>query len=134
MSSTSFKDEPLDLDIEEGYGIPLSTIEEAGANIDDDEQYEEEAWDEGGRSDCGYSDSIHDALMSIGEVVHSFFGEPSSDLHIHMKSIGSCFQEASYTARELIQGKNEEEAKYLFLEEGDDMDVVEQMYDLASRA
>ncbi|KAL7552047.1 hypothetical protein ACHAWF_015280 [Thalassiosira exigua] len=66
--------------------------------------YDKNTWDEGGRSDCGYSDSVHDVLMSVGEAMHSWFGDPSDSMQAHMKGIGSYFQEASYAARDMKCG------------------------------
>lgn len=80
------------------------------ADADDDElDGEEEAapkeWDEGGKSHCGYSDSVHETLMSIGQSIHRVVGEPSEGVQGAMRGIGSWFQEASYAARDLKTGK-----------------------------
>ncbi|KAL7542419.1 hypothetical protein ACHAXR_012062 [Thalassiosira sp. AJA248-18] len=90
------------LDIKEGAGIPFS--DNKAEEFHDDENCNKDKWDEGGRSDCGYSESVHDTLMVIGEATYSLFGEPSDMLKIHMKGVGSCFQEASYAARDLTRG------------------------------
>lgn len=84
--------------------------EDADADADDDElDGEEEAapkeWDEGGKSHCGYSDSVHETLMSIGQSIHRVVGEPSEGVQGAMRGIGSWFQEASYAARDLKMGK-----------------------------
>ncbi|KAL7468741.1 hypothetical protein ACHAXS_008973 [Conticribra weissflogii] len=76
---------------------------------DGDEDLEEDypskdRWDEGGRSDCGYSDGVHETLMSIGEKVFKIVGEPSETLQKRMKGIGSFFQEASYAVRDIKRG------------------------------
>ncbi|KAL7476840.1 hypothetical protein ACHAW6_002673 [Cyclotella cf. meneghiniana] len=72
----------------------------------DDELLEDDVtrWDEGGRSDCGYGDSVHDTLMSIGSTIHKVVGEPSEAVIETMNQIGNWFQEASYAARDLRQG------------------------------
>ncbi len=72
---------------------------------DDDEFAPPRRWDEGGRSDCGYSDSVHDTLMSIGGFLHGIFGEPSPKTEQKMMGIGSCFQDASYTVRDFQRGE-----------------------------
>lgn len=72
---------------------------------EDDEFAPPRRWDEGGRSDCGYSDSVHDTLMSIGGFLHGIFGEPSPNTEQKMMGIGSCFQDASYTVRDFQRGE-----------------------------
>jgi len=75
---------------------------------DDDEEENEEVikeWDEGGKSHCGYGDSVHETLMSIGESIHKVVGEPSEGIDKAMKGVGNWFQEASYAARDLQRGK-----------------------------
>ena len=81
---------------------PAIVAEDEVEEFDDD--YNKDIWDEGGRSDCGYSDGVHDTLMSIGEKVYSVLGEPSELLRKRMKGIGSFFQEASYAVRDLKRG------------------------------
>ena len=73
---------------------------------DDDDLLEDDVtrWDEGGRSDCGYGDGVHDALMSVGSAIHKVVGEPSETVVEAMNQIGNWFQEASYAARDLKQG------------------------------
>jgi hypothetical protein len=62
-------------------------------------------WDEGGKSHCGYNDYIHDALMLIGERIHKVVGDPNEQVRSAVKGIGNWFQEASYAARDVRQGK-----------------------------
>lgn len=79
-----------------------------GNQIIDNDIVEEEApmaWDEGGRSDCGYPDSLHETLMMIGESMHDIFGEPSKELQMQMKDVGNYFQEVSYAARDWQRGE-----------------------------
>ena len=62
-------------------------------------------WDEGGKSHCGYNDYFHDALMLIGERIHKVVGDPNEQVRSAVKGIGNWFQEASYAARDVRQGK-----------------------------
>ena len=72
--------------------------------------YSEEAeWDEGGKSHCGYAEVVHSTLMSVGETVHKWVGEPSPDVEKELKAVGNWFQEASYAARDLFRGTKEGE-------------------------
>jgi len=52
--------------------------------------FDKDRWDEGGRSDCGYADTIHDTLMTLGGWMHGIFGEPSEEMSDHMKGIHNC--------------------------------------------
>lgn len=70
----------------------------------EEEEFEKDRWDEGGRSDCGYTDTIHDTLMSLGGWMHGIFGEPSDGMKGRMKGIGNYFQEASYALRDFRRG------------------------------
>ena len=86
----------------------LSSSEPEGVTSaeDEDDLLEDDVtrWDEGGRSDCGYGDGVHDALMSMGSAIHKIVGEPSEQVVQAMNQIGNWFQEASYAARDLKQG------------------------------
>lgn len=69
--------------------------------------YSEEAeWDEGGKSHCGYGETLHSTLMSVGETVHKMVGDPSPHVEKELKAVGNWFQEASYAARDLLGGSN----------------------------
>lgn len=90
---------------------PTSTLSLDEKKMDDNDQendeevdlYSEEAeWDEGGKSHCGYSESVHATLMSVGESVHGMIGEPSPRVEKELKAVGNWFQEASYAARDLF--------------------------------
>uniref|UniRef100_A0A7S1ZBY6 Uncharacterized protein n=1 Tax=Trieres chinensis TaxID=1514140 RepID=A0A7S1ZBY6_TRICV len=70
--------------------------------------YEETDWDEGGSSQCGYSDSVHSTLMAAGNVVHKVVGAPSQQVRGSMLHIGNWFQEASYAVRDLVRGNHKE--------------------------
>mmetsp|Transcript_25378 Transcript_25378/g.39848 ORF Transcript_25378/g.39848 Transcript_25378/m.39848 type:complete len:146 (-) Transcript_25378:307-744(-) len=97
--------------------VHLSDEDRDEQEEDDNEEFK--AWDEGGKSDCGYRDSLHDTLMAIGASIHKVVGEPSEKVRKAMKGVGNWFQEASYAARDLkrgemniaeeIKGSNEEE-------------------------
>lgn len=76
--------------------------EEGGDDVD--LYHQEEEWDEGGKSHCGYSDTIHATLMSVGQQVHKVVGEPSPRVEAELKAVGNWFQEASYAARDLFGG------------------------------
>ena len=71
---------------------------------EEEEVYDKDRWDEGGVSDCGFSQGIHDTLMSLGECMHRIFGEPSEGMNRKMKGIGSYVQEASYAVRDFKRG------------------------------
>ena len=43
--------------------------------------------------------------MKIGETIHKVVGEPNDRVYSAMKGIGNWFQEASYAARDVKQGK-----------------------------
>ncbi len=90
------------------------------ASAESEEGIEKERWDEGGRSDCGYSDTLHDTLMTLGSWMHSLFGEPSEEMNNHMKGIGNYFQEASYAVRDFKRGTLE---KGEFNFKTDDLDL-----------
>jgi hypothetical protein len=66
------------------------------------------AWDEGGSSDCGYSESLHNMFMCVGGGVHSLVGAPSDGVHSMQKSIGNWFQELSYATRDILRGDGAE--------------------------
>ena len=82
-------------------------------NEENDAQFdlysEENEWDEGGKSHCGYSEVVHSTLMSVGESVHKMMGEPSPRVEKELKAVGNWFQEASYAARDLFSSPKEGE-------------------------
>ena len=93
---------------EQQQEVLSSTEPEGVASAEDEDELLEDddvtRWDEGGRSDCGYGDGVHDALMSMGSAIHKVVGEPSEHVVQAMNQIGNWFQEASYAARDLKQG------------------------------
>jgi hypothetical protein len=68
-------------------------------------------WDEGGVSDCGYSDIIHSTLMGLGGSIHSVVGDPSHQTRQIQTVIGNWFQELSYAARDIVRGDSSDEMK-----------------------
>lgn len=89
------------------HAVPCTPVSNYGPSGDVDKQsmeYNKDQWDEGGKSDCGYSDSVHETLMSIGETIYSVLGEPSEEMRKRMKGIGSYFMEMSYAVRDLQRG------------------------------
>mmetsp|Transcript_19249 Transcript_19249/g.40590 ORF Transcript_19249/g.40590 Transcript_19249/m.40590 type:complete len:123 (+) Transcript_19249:96-464(+) len=100
----------------------IQPIKEGNQLLADDIEEVPVGWDEGGRSHCGYSDMVHDTLMSIGESMHSMFGEPSETLQMRMDEIGNYFQEISYAARDFKCGKLS--MKDVALNGGDDISVL----------
>ena len=87
-------------------GSPNIPTDGSGEEVEEaDDDYNKDVWDEGGRSDCGYPDGVHDTIMSIGEKVYELLGEPSETIQKRMKGIGSFFQEAAYAVRDIKRGK-----------------------------
>jgi hypothetical protein len=54
-----------------------------------------------GRSDCGFTDSIHDALMAAGQVVHRLVGEPSGLTEGVMKETGDFVKDTAVALHDL---------------------------------
>jgi hypothetical protein len=67
------------------------------------------AWDEGGSSDCGYSETFHSVVMTVGQGIYGLVGSPSDNLQGIQKSIGNWFQELSYATRDIVRGENAED-------------------------
>lgn len=92
---------------------PVTTNGEQANNDDDLSQASEDPaqvkpWDEGGPSDCGYSETIHATLMSVGRGVHGLVGTPTSGPFVHVQTaIGNWFQELSYATRDIVRGEND---------------------------
>ena len=86
---------------------PAPQLDISNSVDEEDELNEDDVthWDEGGRSDCGYRDSVHETLMTMGSAIHKIVGEPSHKVVEAMNQIGNWFQEASYAVRDLTQGK-----------------------------
>jgi hypothetical protein len=90
----------------DGHGDPASYDE------DDDEKSVEavKPWDEGGPSDCGYSDTVHATLMTVGKTVHTVMGAPGDKISKVQMSIGNWFQELSYATRDIWRGETQDAA------------------------
>jgi hypothetical protein len=87
---------------------PASSYED-DEETDGDELLDKESvkrWDEGGPSDCGYSNVFHETLMSVGSKIHDFVGAPSGKVQKLQDSIGNWFQELSYATRDIVRGEN----------------------------
>ena len=81
------------------------TDEEGGADdLEGKELDEDLEWDEGGPSQCGYSEQIHGVLMSAGAAIHRVVGDPGEGMKVGMRRIGNFFQEASYAVRDVVRG------------------------------
>jgi hypothetical protein len=53
-----------------------------------DEESVESATFQHTKSDCGFADSFHDALMAAGQAVHGIFGEPPKVVSVVMRETG----------------------------------------------
>jgi hypothetical protein len=84
----------------------------ASYDEDDDEKSVEavKPWDEGGPSDCGYSDTVHATLMTVGQTVHTVMGAPGHSIAKVQTSIGNWFQELSYATRDIWRGETQDAA------------------------
>ena len=80
--------------------------DEEGEDMEAEDEAAIKPWDEGGPSDCGYSDTVHSTLMTVGETVHKVVGAPGNKLGNMQQSIGNWFQELSYAARDILRGEN----------------------------
>jgi len=88
-----------------GEDNPVS--DEEHDDEEDDDLYSAEAeWDEGGPSHCGYGETLHNTLMSVGRSVHKLVGDPSPTIGKEMRAVGNWFQEASYATRDFMSGKH----------------------------
>jgi hypothetical protein len=72
---------------------------------EDDENEDEEfhkvtEWDEGGSSHCGYSESVHETLMTVGGSLHGVVGDPPQAVEKKMNTVSNWFQEMSYAIRD----------------------------------
>jgi hypothetical protein len=80
------------------------TDEEGVDDLEGKELDEDLEWDEGGPSQCGYSEPIHGVLMSAGAAIHRVVGDPGEGVKVGMRRIGNFFQEASYAVRDVVRG------------------------------
>ena len=75
-------------------------------DLEEDDGVAIKPWDEGGPSDCGYGDTVHSTLMSVGATVQKVVGPPGKEISHVQQSIGNWFQELSYAARDIMRGEN----------------------------
>mmetsp|Transcript_19426 Transcript_19426/g.29196 ORF Transcript_19426/g.29196 Transcript_19426/m.29196 type:complete len:146 (+) Transcript_19426:63-500(+) len=54
-----------------------------------------------GKSDCGFTDTIHDTLMAAGAAVHSLIGEPPSVVQGAMKETGDFVKDTAVALNDL---------------------------------
>ena len=83
----------------------LSTLS-PNPSLPDDESVESvESTDrfQGLQSDCGFGDSMHEALMAAGKAVHSIVGEPPSMLRFAMSETGDFVKDTAVAMHDLSQ-------------------------------
>ena len=96
---------PTNYDTDGGRTDGAETDEEGAADdLEGKELDEDLEWDEGGPSQCGYSEPIHGVLMSAGAAIHRVVGDPGEGVKVGMRRIGNFFQEASYAVRDVVRG------------------------------
>lgn len=76
-----------------GEGIPNNL------SFPEDESVESQTFY--GRSDCGFTDSIHDALMAAGQAVHRLVGEPNDLAEGVMKETGDFVKDTAVALHDL---------------------------------
>eukprot|EP00543_Licmophora_paradoxa_P008242 CAMPEP_0202458410 /NCGR_PEP_ID=MMETSP1360-20130828/24888_1 /ASSEMBLY_ACC=CAM_ASM_000848 /TAXON_ID=515479 /ORGANISM="Licmophora paradoxa, Strain CCMP2313" /LENGTH=168 /DNA_ID=CAMNT_0049078939 /DNA_START=35 /DNA_END=541 /DNA_ORIENTATION=- len=89
--------------------LPTANTTTTSPNEDDDlsnlsGEKADADWDEGGPSQCGYSETVHSTLMTVGEAIHGVIGDPSPHVEENLKQVGVWFQEASYATRDILRG------------------------------
>lgn len=97
---------PTNYDTDGGNRTDGAETDEEGAadDLEGKELDEDLEWDEGGPSQCGYSEPIHGVLMSAGAAIHRVVGDPGEGVKVGMRRIGNFFQEASYAVRDVVRG------------------------------
>mmetsp|Transcript_24245 Transcript_24245/g.69726 ORF Transcript_24245/g.69726 Transcript_24245/m.69726 type:complete len:239 (-) Transcript_24245:398-1114(-) len=97
---------PTNYDTDGGNRTDGAETDEEGAvdDLDGKELDEDLEWDEGGPSQCGYSEPVHGVLMSAGAAIHRVVGDPGEGVKVGMRRIGNFFQEASYAVRDVVRG------------------------------
>lgn len=94
-------------DTDGGNRTDGAETDEEGAvdDLEDGKELDEDLeWDEGGPSQCGYSEPFHGVLMSAGAAIHRVVGDPGEGVKVGMRRIGNFFQEASYAVRDVVRG------------------------------
>lgn len=97
---------PTNYDTDGGNRTDGAETDEEGAadDLEGKELDEDLEWDEGGPSQCGYSEPFHGVLMSAGAAIHRVVGDPGEGMKVGMRRIGNFFQEASYAVRDVVRG------------------------------
>ncbi|KAI2504319.1 hypothetical protein MHU86_10157 [Fragilaria crotonensis] len=74
------------------------------SNGDDDSvDSKESATFQNAKSDCGFADSFHDALMAAGQVVHGVFGEPPKVVSMVMRETGDFVKDTALALHDFGQ-------------------------------
>lgn len=74
------------------------------SNGDDDSvDSKESATFQNAKSDCGFADSFHDALMAAGQVVHGIFGEPPKVVNMVMRETGDFVKDTALALHDFGQ-------------------------------
>jgi hypothetical protein len=74
------------------------------SNGDDDSvESKESATFQNAKSDCGFADSVHDALMAAGQAVHSIFGEPPKVVNMVMRETGDFVKDTALALHDFGQ-------------------------------
>ena len=68
-----------------------------------DEESVESATFQNTKSDCGFADSFHDALMAAGQAVHSVFGEPPKVVNLVMRETGDFVKDTALALHDFGQ-------------------------------
>jgi hypothetical protein len=74
-------------------------------SLGDDESVEskDSATFQNTKSDCGFGDSIHDALMAAGQAVHSIMGEPPKVVSLVMRETGDFVKDTAVALHDFGQ-------------------------------
>jgi len=73
-------------------------------SLGDDESVESDsATFQNTKSDCGFGDSIHDALMAAGQAVHSIMGEPPKVVSLIMRETGDFVKDTAVALHDFGQ-------------------------------
>lgn len=107
IAATATNTSQFDDDDDDNHSGMHDTDHEDDGIHEGEHEPEDQEWDEGGPSQCGYSETVHDTLMSVGKSVHGVVGGPSEVVEDGMKAVGGWFQEASYAVRDYVRGNKE---------------------------
>mmetsp|Transcript_1381 Transcript_1381/g.2094 ORF Transcript_1381/g.2094 Transcript_1381/m.2094 type:complete len:140 (-) Transcript_1381:169-588(-) len=89
--------------------MPVSALPDSSGNMnqtypqDDDDRStrSEDSVAFQGKSDCGFSDSIHESFMAAGAAVHSLIGEPHDLVQNAMKETGDFVKDTAVALHDL---------------------------------